>query len=87
MRSIRFITTSIAVLFCIFTVPVFGNMVDTISGRRTATLIDDGGQYDGWYLYEIEVTWNLSHGLSHWNVILKLECLADDHRIEFDSAA
>ena len=62
-----------------------------ITGTCTATEITDAGPYNGWYLYEIAVEWDLGDskgcGLSHWDAILKTGCAADDHLIEFDCPA
>ncbi len=67
-----------------------GGEISTISGTSTATLITDPGPHQGWYLYEIEIEWHLfgqGSGLSHPDLILKLECAGDDHLIEFDAPA
>jgi hypothetical protein len=60
-----------------------------IEGTSTATLVE-GGLYDGWYRYDIEIVWDLDSqgaGLSHWDLILKLGCAEPDHLIVFDPDA
>ena len=60
-----------------------------IQGTSTATLIE-GGPYDGWYRYDIEIVWDLDSqgaGLSHWDLILKIGCAEPDHLIVFDPDA
>jgi hypothetical protein len=57
-----------------------------IEGASTATLVTDPGPYLGWYLYELDIAWELNgpgSGLSHWDVLLKVGCAAEDHLIEF----
>jgi hypothetical protein len=57
-----------------------------IGGTSTATLVTEPGPYEGWFLYEMELLWDLDEvgmGLSHWDVILKVGCAAEDHLIEF----
>jgi hypothetical protein len=59
-----------------------------IEGTSTATLIV-GEPYDGWYRYDVEITWDLNAqgaGLSHWDFVLKTGCAEPDHLIEFDPA-
>ncbi|MHC4174035.1 MAG: hypothetical protein ACYTBX_08725 [Planctomycetota bacterium] len=59
-----------------------------IEGTSTATAIV-GGPYDGWYRYDVEITWDLDSqgaGLSHWDLVLKTGCAEEDHLIEFDPA-
>jgi len=73
----------IVVLFVLTSgTPVFCSMIEANS---TATLVTEPGQYQGWYLYEFNVLWDLNKGLSHWDLILKPECSASDHHIEFDT--
>lgn len=60
-----------------------------IPGSSTATLIE-GGTYDGWYRYDIDIEWDLNAqgaGLSHWDLILKAGCAEPDHLIVFDPEA
>ena len=60
-----------------------------IQGTSTATLVE-GGPYDGWYRYDIEIQWDLDSqgaGLSHWDLILKAGCAETDHLIVFDPEA
>lgn len=60
-----------------------------IQGSSTATLVQ-GGLYDGWYRYDIDIVWDLDSqgaGLSHWDLILKLGCALPDHLIVFDPDA
>lgn len=60
-----------------------------INGTSTATLIT-GGPYDGWYLYEMSIEWDLDGqgaGLSHWDLVLLAGCALPDHLIEFDTPA
>jgi len=44
------------------------------------------GDYAGWYKYTYDVTWNLTKGLSHWDLILKPGCTQPDHQIVFETA-
>ena len=60
---------------------------DVITATSTATLVTDPGPHEGWLYYEIVVSWNLSNGLSHWDLILKDGCKSLDHLIEFDTPA
>jgi hypothetical protein len=53
-----------------------------VSGTSTATLITEG-QYSNLYLYTIQIQWNLTKDISHWDLILKPGCAADDHLIIF----
>ena len=55
-----------------------------ISGTGTADLVQTG-DYAGWYKYTYEVTWNLSKGLSHLDLVLKPGCTQDDHHIVFET--
>ena len=55
-----------------------------ISGTGTADLVQTG-DYIGWYKYTYEVTWNLSKGLSHLDLVLKPGCTQEDHQIVFAS--
>ena len=55
-----------------------------ISGTGTADLVQTG-DYAGWYKYTYEVTWNLSKGLSHLDLVLKPGCTQEDHRIVFET--
>lgn len=60
-----------------------------INGTSTATPIT-GGPRDGWYLYEMDIQWNLDGpgaGLSHWELVLLVDCKLLDHLIEFDTPA
>lgn len=59
-----------------------------IAAHSSATLIE-GGEYDGWYKYTIEMKWSFDRwpGLSAWGIILKPGCCAPDHLIEFDQWA
>ena len=57
-----------------------------IGGTSAATLVTDPGPYEGWYLYEMDLVWDLNGagmGLSHWDLVLKVGCAAEDHLIEF----
>ncbi|MGB2614650.1 MAG: PEP-CTERM sorting domain-containing protein [Phycisphaerae bacterium] len=55
-----------------------------ISGTGTADLVQTG-DYAGWYKYTYEVTWNLSKGLRHLDLVLKPGCTQDDHHIVFET--
>ncbi|MGB3086434.1 MAG: hypothetical protein WBC53_01680 [Phycisphaerae bacterium] len=57
-----------------------------ISGTGTAELLDEG-PYAGWYQYTYDMTWDLSKGLSHVDLILKPGCRVEDHLIRFDTEA
>ena len=86
----KWFTSLVAVVVCICTVPLSAIEIPYITGTSSATLIDDGGPYNGWYLYEIEIEWDLNSqgaGLSHWDLILKADCGLLDHLIEFDVPA
>lgn len=79
-----------AVVICFCTVTVCAQLVPPdIDGTSTVTQVT-GGPYDGWYLYEISIEWDLDGqgaGLSHWDVILKTGCASPDHLIGFDTPA
>ncbi len=82
----------VAVLLCVVSLPLFAEVSPPyITAQSTATLITEAGPRHGWYLYEIDVEWNLGSqqgsGLSHWDVILKSGCAVADHLIEFDTPA
>jgi len=55
-----------------------------ISATGTAELVT-GGDYAGWYKYTYDLTWDLTKGLSHWDLILKPGCTEPDHKIVFDT--
>ena len=58
----------------------------TISAESTAELIvEPGTEFNGWYLYQTAIQWDFSdqNALSHWDLLLKMECLQPDHLIEF----
>jgi hypothetical protein len=64
--------------------------ISIIEGASTAALITEDDSYYGWYLYSVELSWNLQGqgaGLSHWDMILKSGCEADDHIILFANPA
>jgi len=42
-----------------------------------------GGEFDGWYKYTYDVTWDLSKGLSHLDLIFKPGCAQPDHLFAF----
>ena len=56
-----------------------------ISATGTAELVQ-GGDYAGWYKYTYDLTWDLTKGLSHWDLILKPGCTQPDHEIVFETA-
>ena len=61
----------------------------SISGESTATLQTEGS-YEGWYRYDMTITWDLepgTSGLSHWDITMKMGCAATDHLFEFDFPA
>ncbi|MHC4619727.1 MAG: PEP-CTERM sorting domain-containing protein [Planctomycetota bacterium] len=82
----------VMVVVCAWSVPVFATLVPPdINGTSTATLVT-GGPYDGWYLYEINIEWDLhvdgqGTALSHWDLVLLTGCASLDHLIEFDTPA
>ncbi|MHC4623779.1 MAG: PEP-CTERM sorting domain-containing protein [Planctomycetota bacterium] len=88
----NFFVACAAVLICTCVAPAFATLVPPdINGTSTATQIS-GGPYDGWYLYEISVEWDLAEdgqaaGLSHWDLVLLTGCASLDHLIAFDSPA
>ena len=55
-----------------------------ISATGTAELVQTG-EYAGWYKYTYEVTWILTKGLSHWDLVVKPRCTTPDHQIVFKS--
>jgi hypothetical protein len=64
---------------------------DYVDAVSTATEITDltgapEGVQLGWFLYEISLVWDFttaSVGLSHWDLVMKPECLDEDHIIIF----
>jgi hypothetical protein len=61
-------------------------MAASISAQSSAELIvDQGNEFNGWYRYETKVQWDFSdqHALSHWDVLLKMQCLGPEKLIEF----
>lgn len=80
----------LTVAVCICTGPLFATLVPPdVNGTSTATLVT-GDPYDGWYLYEIDIEWDLNGpgaGLSHWDLILKVGCGSTDHLMAFDTPA
>jgi hypothetical protein len=77
----------VMVIFFALAVPLRAGVVTPyISGTSTATFLTDG-PYAGWFLYEVNVEWNLNRGLSHWDLILKPGCAKPDHLIEFPDPA
>ena len=65
------------------TAQVFAGIVTpSVSGTSTASLITEG-QYKDLYLYVIQFQWDLKKDISHWDLILKPGCAADDHFIIF----
>jgi len=77
-------------ILLVFALPAYATLIPPdIAGTSTATLIT-GGPYDGWYLYELAIEWDLDGpgtGLSHWDLVLYAGCAEVDHLIEFDSPA
>ncbi len=76
---------------CFLSAPLFACYVpSSISGTSTATLLDDGN-YSGWYLYEIELEWDLNYSrcadLEKWILKLDSGCSEPDHLFEFDTVA
>ncbi len=74
------------------TTQAFNNIPPFIEGESIATLITEEGDYNGWYLYTLDITWDLRElgdpqgaGLSHWDLILKDGCDQDDHKFDFAS--
>ena len=65
--------------------------VPWIAGTSSATVVSDpGSPHDGWYLYVMDISWDLDHqgvGLSHWDLLLKTGCAELDHLIEFPDPA
>jgi hypothetical protein len=103
MRKAGECTKALMVLaVCFFALPAHATLIPPdIAGTSTATLITEGS-HDGWYLYEIDIEWDLegpgtglSHwdldglgtGLSHWDLVLLADCALLDHLIVFDSPA
>ena len=56
-----------------------------ISATGTAEKVT-AGDYAGWYKYTYDLTWDLTNGLSHWDLVLKPGCTQDDHKIVFETA-
>ncbi|MHC4758778.1 MAG: PEP-CTERM sorting domain-containing protein [Planctomycetota bacterium] len=62
----------------------------SIATEVTAENIGDApvGVELGWYLYEIDISWmDLGNGLSHWDLVLKPECIAETHFFIFPEIA
>ncbi|MHC4758697.1 MAG: PEP-CTERM sorting domain-containing protein [Planctomycetota bacterium] len=62
----------------------------SIATEVTAENIGDApvGVELGWYLYEIDISWlDLDNGLSHWDLVLKPECIAETHFFIFPEIA
>jgi len=74
---------AVLALVCLL-VPAARARASIIEGVGTVERVTEG-PYLGWYKYTYEVTWNLSHGLSHLDVVHKPGCLADDHVLWFDT--
>lgn len=66
-------------LLALAAAPATGSVISAVG---TATQIA-GGEYDGWYKYTYTVTWDLSKGLSHWDLVLKPACLDGLHFFDF----
>ena len=61
-----------------------------VVGISTATQITEPGDHYLWFLYEIQIQWNMDTqgvGLSHLDMKLYEGCAAMDHEIEFDFPA
>ncbi|MHC4478930.1 MAG: PEP-CTERM sorting domain-containing protein [Planctomycetota bacterium] len=91
-KSNMFVVTFAIVAVCTWACPLSAVLVPPdIAGTSTATPVV-GGPRDGWFLYEMEIEWDLADdgmgaGLSHWDLILSLECRGLDHLVEFDTPA
>lgn len=87
--SVKFAVV-LLVFFC--NASLFAGLVQPyVAGTSSAALITEG-DYAGWYLYKIDIDWDLGQpgegaGLSHWDIILKQNCVLPDHLIEFDTPA
>jgi hypothetical protein len=91
-RSKKFAALLTVVVVCICTAPLSAELVPPyISGTSTATLVTELGPYYGWYLYVINLDWNLTmdgeegDGLSHWDMIYRYDCSIAE--VGFDSPA
>lgn len=89
-RNKQFFIVVVALVVCIFASASFAVLVPPyIEGTSTATLVV-GGARDGWYYYQMEVSWDLDgpgSGLSHLDLLIELECAELDHLVEFDVPA
>lgn len=81
---------TVVVAICICTAPLSATPVEPyISGTITAIQVV-GGQYDGWYRYDIDFNWDLNTlgaGLSHWDMIFNADCGMTTDVVGFDSPA
>lgn len=67
-----------AVLVCLQVSPLFASLEPPyIDGTSTATFVV-GGPLDGWWLYEMDIEWNLTNNgggsLSHFDLIFNTGC-------------
>ena len=79
---------------CLCAAPLYAVPDPVLTGQISASQV--GGEpsdpYYGWYLYVIELQWNLDGegegaGLSHWDMIFKATCGITNDIIAFDSPA
>ena len=82
-RTVYAVLASLAVLVGALVWPAAAEAC-LISATGAAELVQ-GGDYAGWYKYTYDLTWNLTKGLSHWDLILKPGCTQPDHEIVFDT--
>ena len=89
MAQRRSLPTAIVVCLVVFLAAGSSpaGIIPFITGTSSASLVTDPGPYYEWYLYELELSWSLGQGLSHWDMILKAGCADDDHLIEFPAPA
>ena len=81
----------IGVFVCISAFPVYatyiGGVLSAEQVSEVSILPGDGilpaGVGQDWYLYTLEFDWDLSNGLSHFDLMLKPGCAEPDHKIIF----
>ena len=87
-RKVQFFLVVAVLVVCICASQSFAVLIPPdITGTSIATPIV-GGPRDGWYYYEMSIEWDLNGsgaGLSHFDLILGLECAGLDHLVEFDT--
>lgn len=89
-KSVR-VFIFIGVFVCISAFPVYatyiGGELSAEQVSEVSVLPGDGilpaGVGQDWYLYTLEFDWDLSNGLSHFDLMLKPGCAEPDHKVIF----